>query len=123
VSKSSSRLKQIYDRDNGICHICTKPVSLELGEGSRDHIIPVSIEKSSAGNLENQALAHRKCNRVRGNRLMTEGEWFTCPQCSIENFGWAKQKPNKQGIMSEPFFVCEYCKIRIYREDNVGNTG
>lgn len=59
---------ELYERDNGICGICNKPVTkrqLEKGLANRDHIIPVS----DGGRDENTnlRLSHSECNNRRGN--------------------------------------------------------
>ena len=58
----------VYERDNGYCHLCDKPVSRD--EASRDHVRP----KSQGGRwtFENIKLAHAKCNSTRGSRPVGE---------------------------------------------------
>jgi hypothetical protein len=53
----------IYERDEGICHICYRKVSKK--SFSIDHLIPLAAGGSHTP--ENVALAHLKCNLRRGN--------------------------------------------------------
>jgi len=56
-------LRAIYERDQGICHICRQPVAYE--EASRDHLRPrVAGGKTVWHNI---ALAHSRCNNARGH--------------------------------------------------------
>ena len=52
----------IWERDLGICHLCTKYVPYE--QASRDHLVP----RFNGGptTFENISLAHKKCNSRRG---------------------------------------------------------
>lgn len=73
---------KIYERDQGVCHICRLHVRRE--DASVDHLVPqarggVSVE-------ENLALAHRRCNYSRGDKALTSKQsqlihdglaWFT----------------------------------------------
>lgn len=61
-------IQLIYDRDNGICHLCDQPVP--RSEASRDHVRP----KSLGGRLDfdNIRLAHASCNSRRGSRPVEE---------------------------------------------------
>ena len=54
----------IYERDGGVCGICSKRVSRE--DASVDHIVPLS--KGGKHSYLNTRLAHIKCNVQRGNR-------------------------------------------------------
>jgi len=58
----------IYERDHKICHLCDEMVP--RSEASRDHIRP----KSKGGRLtfDNIALAHVRCNSVRGSMSVKE---------------------------------------------------
>jgi 5-methylcytosine-specific restriction endonuclease McrA len=56
-----SSLKNIYERDQGVCHICDEHVEWE--DASRDHITPVSHGGSYWP--KNLKLAHKSCNRMR----------------------------------------------------------
>lgn len=53
----------IFERDDGYCHLCFKPVDREVA--SRDHVRP----KSLGGRLTyaNIRLAHNFCNSRRGS--------------------------------------------------------
>lgn len=56
--------KTIWDRDSGMCGLCSLPVGLE--EFHPDHIIPKS--KGGPFTAENLRPAHPLCNRRRGAR-------------------------------------------------------
>lgn len=64
----SVKLREIYDRDNGICRICGLPVP-ETNESSNqwaatvDHIYPLS--KGGLHKKSNCQLAHRLCNSIK----------------------------------------------------------
>lgn len=73
---------KIYERDQGVCHICRLAVRRE--DASLDHLVPQSHGGLSVE--ENLALAHRTCNYSRGNKavhskdsdLVHDGlAWFT----------------------------------------------
>lgn len=59
----------IYDRDQGICHICDEFV--EWDDFSIDHIIPIS--KGGPDTPANVATSHLRCNLSRGNRPLNRG--------------------------------------------------
>lgn len=64
-------LRMIYLRDQGICHLCAKPV--KPVEASRDHVTPVS--RGGKTTFHNIRLAHRSCNAHRGSRpVRTDSE-------------------------------------------------
>ena len=54
----------IWLRDEGICHLCEQPVSLE--DASRDHLKPRSLGGKTT--YKNIALAHKLCNSRRGSK-------------------------------------------------------
>lgn len=56
-------LRRLWERHQGICHICLEPV--KLFEATRDHLIPFSEGGSGARN--NLALAHQLCNNRRAH--------------------------------------------------------
>lgn len=57
--------KRVWERDNGICHICTK-VIVDFRSMTLDHLIPRS--KGGRAVFENLAAAHKQCNTRRGNK-------------------------------------------------------
>jgi hypothetical protein len=61
-------LAAVWERDNGICHLCGNYVHYE--QASRDHLIP----KFNGGptTFDNVALAHKKCNSKRGTAPIDE---------------------------------------------------
>jgi 5-methylcytosine-specific restriction endonuclease McrA len=48
------------------CYLCNKPI--EFGQDSIDHIIPVS--KGGSNNKSNLAIAHRKCNYGKKDKII-----------------------------------------------------
>jgi 5-methylcytosine-specific restriction endonuclease McrA len=62
-------LTDVVRKSDGHCHLCSLPVNLTL-PGSHpdgatvDHLIPVSL--GGADDIANVALAHRRCNVLRG---------------------------------------------------------
>jgi 5-methylcytosine-specific restriction endonuclease McrA len=57
----------VFKRDNGICGICKERVEMS-SRWEVDHIIPIS--KGGLHSYANVQLAHRKCNRAKGARLV-----------------------------------------------------
>ena len=68
-------IENIIKRDNGICHICSLPVVLNVDRVKHllsptiDHVVPVSLGGNHT--VDNVKLAHRICNSVRGNKPLT----------------------------------------------------
>jgi 5-methylcytosine-specific restriction endonuclease McrA len=58
-------LNVLYERDQGICHICQLACTIE--DASRDHLIPLSW--GGEHSYANCALAHKRCNSRRGGEL------------------------------------------------------
>lgn len=65
-------IKNLWERDNGLCHICGKSVAQKRNRGNnpgrlaptRDHVVPVVLGgRNSSDNLR---LAHKICNEKRG---------------------------------------------------------
>lgn len=63
----SISLREVYLRDQGICHLCGEPVDI-LSRGAdaaeRDHVIPKS--EGGSQDADNIRLSHRRCNRAKG---------------------------------------------------------
>lgn len=64
-------LEAVWKRDKGRCWLCKCYVDLTLDPndelyGSIEHVIPLS--RGGKDRWENVALAHRRCNRIKGNR-------------------------------------------------------
>ena len=69
---SMINLPYIYRRDKGICWICGGKVNMNLDHndemyGSIDHVIPIS--KGGMDSWDNVKLAHRRCNRIKSNKI------------------------------------------------------
>ncbi|EFE65769.1 gp100 [Streptomyces viridosporus ATCC 14672] len=67
------RLRDVFERDGWICHICSLPVDRELNGhhpmmASLDHIIPISDPEYPGHVWANLALAHLICNTSKCNR-------------------------------------------------------
>lgn len=58
----------IYERDEGLCHLCTEPCARE--EFTLDHVVPVSRGGTHTAN--NVKVAHRSCNGRKAAKLMAE---------------------------------------------------
>lgn len=77
---SSINLKELFERDNGICGICGKPCDWSdytIQDGaivvgydypSVDHIIP--LNKGGSHTWDNVQLAHKYCNSYKSDREM-----------------------------------------------------
>lgn len=61
-------LRTLWQRDGGVCQYTGRP--LERGEGSIDHVMPVS--RGGNTSWENCVLADRKVNNRKGSRLPEE---------------------------------------------------
>lgn len=61
-------LSQLYKRDKAICHICGERVQ-RLSDATRDHIVPKALGGKTGRGSTNIALAHRWCNKRKGNRV------------------------------------------------------
>lgn len=66
-------LDNIRERDNQMCHLCDKWVSIH--DASLDHVVPLS--RGGDHTAENIKLAHKLCNSKKGDRLMGEIDWST----------------------------------------------
>ena len=62
-------LSTVYRRDGGRCHLCGGRVG--RAEASRDHIVPRS--HGGPTTWTNIALAHRRCNSLRGDAPLSAG--------------------------------------------------
>jgi 5-methylcytosine-specific restriction endonuclease McrA len=61
----TARRREIYERDNGQCYVCSKSLSFKNFE--LDHLVPVSkLGDSTPSNLAVSCLA---CNRKRGTKM------------------------------------------------------
>jgi 5-methylcytosine-specific restriction endonuclease McrA len=69
----------VYERDGGVCSLCHRPVA--LADASVDHVVPQSKGGTSA--LDNLALAHRRCNYSKGNRVVP-----TAANVSHDGLAW-----------------------------------
>jgi len=85
---SKRKLMRIYFRDNGICGICHKRISLKNIYPhdlcpSIDHILPVSLGGNHKD--DNLRVTHLRCNVSRGNNIKLD-------QCklnlSMKSIGW-----------------------------------
>lgn len=61
-------LTAVYDRDNGRCGICYRPV--RFNEFTLDHIYPIS--KGGSHTFHNVQIAHSACNTSKGNRTIPD---------------------------------------------------
>jgi 5-methylcytosine-specific restriction endonuclease McrA len=66
------RMSKIRERDRETCHLCGRWVSVH--EQSFDHIVPLS--KGGEHTYDNIKLAHQLCNSKKGDRLMSEIDFW-----------------------------------------------
>lgn len=69
-------VQRLADRDGAICHLCLKPVDMNLNGHqwmgpTIDHLQPISM--GGADLMLNTALAHRKCNVERNVKPLAHG--------------------------------------------------
>lgn len=63
--KVKNRRRTIWEKENGICYICGKPIAFEIF--TIDHVIPVS--KGGKNVLKNLKPTHKECNEIKGNKI------------------------------------------------------
>lgn len=67
--KFTDRVRDIFFRDKGICHLCEEKIALNQTDHwalTLDHVVPVSM---GGGNvIPNLKIAHAWCNHARGDR-------------------------------------------------------
>jgi 5-methylcytosine-specific restriction endonuclease McrA len=56
----------IFERDEGVCHICSETVDPE--QWDLDHVVPIS--RGGGDTPENVAVSHPSCNRSKGARAL-----------------------------------------------------
>jgi RNA-directed DNA polymerase len=61
-----SKYEEIYERQNGICPICGKPIDLE-DDFELHHIIPIKDDGTNA--KENLVFLHKHCHKVKHKHL------------------------------------------------------
>lgn len=66
-------LAEIAERDGRVCQLCDDPVDMLLSGldtwgPTIDHVIPIS--KGGPDTRENVQLAHRRCNEIKGARIL-----------------------------------------------------
>lgn len=73
ITTPRALITYLMDRDGSCCQLCGLPVTAMTGQmgPSIDHIIPLS--RGGRHELENVQLAHLRCNKIKGNRLLTSG--------------------------------------------------
>lgn len=62
----------IWERDQGICHICSLPV--ERSDVQFDHVIPLS--RGGTHTAENVKVSHSVCNNRKRARFLSELDWI-----------------------------------------------
>lgn len=68
----------LAERDGDRCHLCHKPIDLELAyphsrSASIDHLVPVA--DGGSNDATNLALAHLACNIRRGRAGLVQLRW------------------------------------------------
>lgn len=84
------KVKALYARQKGVCHLCGRrlpPLEDRFFQGDRapslDHLVPRS--QGGGDQLTNLAVAHIRCNRMRGTRPLTEEEMQRAGVCLEQN--------------------------------------
>lgn len=76
ATRTPEQLRAIFDRSNGICHICREPVSFDAYGRDADEGWEVehSVPRARGGTdrLNNLYAAHPSCNRAKGTRTSRE---------------------------------------------------
>ena len=74
----SVTLPKVLERDGGFCHLCEGVVfATHLEDRAHpygptiDHLVPMSLGGSHT--WDNVALAHHRCNSLKGNRIPVAG--------------------------------------------------
>lgn len=72
---TARRRREVYERDDFVCHLCGEAVDMEAHylmpwAPTVDHVIPLA--RGGSHDMDNLRCAHRWCNSVRGDRLLTE---------------------------------------------------
>ena len=73
---NSSYYKNIFARQNGLCYICNRQMTLDarfketIELATLDHIIPVAL--GGPGDLSNVALCCHRCNELKGSLMMCD---------------------------------------------------
>lgn len=78
LESDGSGRSEVWAQSEGICHLCLRPWSLD-GNWEIDHVIPLQPRSGDPGAdvLANKAVACRRCNRRKGNRIIARGA-FAC---------------------------------------------
>lgn len=98
------RFADIYDRENGKCHICGLSASRhrEIGDLLRatiDHVTPIA--KGGDHSKQNTRIAHFTCNSTKGTKPVTEDLRRRCRN-RVEQYLWEERSNQKPFI---PFRV------------------
>lgn len=110
-------LMALYDRDNGICHICGDPCDYEdcTREGNNvtvgitypsiDHVIPLS--KNGLHSWANVRLAHHYCNAIK-NDAVDENEQTEKPIGRTSKRSWKPKGKAVKQLSIQGELIAEY---------------
>lgn len=103
--------ERLFQQQNGLCHICGEPMTLERGRGSNvgrlfatfDHVLPHAL--GGTAHYTNIKLAHRKCNNARNERPLQEksmaDQMLMMPDGSLRSVPEWMNKPQQQWTEAE----------------------
>ena len=100
-------IRDLHKRDKGICHICRKYVNLR--DATREHLVPKAY--GGTNDRTNIALAHKWCNKVKGDKIFRAEQHGT---------GYVVVDPNGKVSSDEyPTYVEAYAVARDMNEDRL----
>lgn len=69
MSNSYPTLREVRERDNGVCFLCLLPV--RPGDGDMGHLVAAS--RGGQKKLSNLRFTHKRCNAGWGSKTMIRG--------------------------------------------------
>ena len=100
-------LKQLHKRDKGICHICGNYV--KLSDATREHKVPKAFGGTNSNT--NIALAHKWCNKQKGDKIFRAEQHGT---------GYVVVDPNGKVSSDEfPTYFDAYAVAKEMNEDKL----
>jgi 5-methylcytosine-specific restriction endonuclease McrA len=69
IKNSHEKRMKLWDKQHGLCAICSGLINWnEIHTSTFDCIIPIA--KGGNTSIDNLQLAHERCNKVKGNRIL-----------------------------------------------------